>query len=64
MKNVYCELHNNLIIILEPGEEGVFSDKMEATVVVYDSKKKPYLKRFVIGSCDDDCPTVKEILEV
>jgi len=64
MKNIYCKLHSNPIIILESGEEGIFSSKMEATVVMYDSRKKPYLKKFVIGKCDDNCPVVKGIFGI
>lgn len=62
MKTVKCAAHDNLIVVLEPSEEGIFSSKLDATVVFFDERKAPYLKRFVRGGCDDDCPSVKKAI--
>lgn len=62
MKTVKCDKHNTLIVVLEPSEEGIFSSKLDATVVFYDERKVPYLKRFIRGGCDDNCPTVMKTI--
>lgn len=62
MKTIKCNKHNTLIVVLEPSEEGFFSSNLDATVVFFDSRKKPYLKRSVRGQCDENCPTVSKIL--
>lgn len=62
MKITKCDKHNTLIIILESNEEGLFSSKLDATVIFFDSRKKPYLKRSVRGQCDENCPAVSKVL--
>lgn len=52
------------IVTLEPGEEKLFTDKMNATVISYDAFKKPYLKRFTIGKCNEECPEIQKIFNV
>ena len=57
-----CDKHSNLIVVLEPREEAIFSSKLDATVVFYDGQGKLYLKRYVRGGCDAGCPTVIKAL--
>jgi len=63
MITINCELHNNSIIIFEPEDEYLYSDKTEATVIFYDFLGKKYLKKYTIGQCDENCPTIQQILE-
>lgn len=63
MKTIKCALHDMLIIVLNPHEEYVFADDLMATVVFRDAKVGPYLKRYMLGKCDEDCPIVKKIFE-
>jgi len=61
MQTIKCNKHDALILVLQPGEEFIFTNKLQATVIFYDSRGSPYLKRFIRGRCDEDCPTVKKI---
>lgn len=63
MQTITCEIHNNSIIIFEPDELYMYSDKIESTIIFYDSLGKKYLKKYTIGQCDESCPTIKQILE-
>jgi hypothetical protein len=62
MRTLKCDKHNNLIVVLEPREEAIFSSKLDATVVFYDARGKPYLKRYVRGRCDENCSVVGRLL--
>ena len=63
METINCDLHKNSILIFEPNEEYMYSDKIEGTIVFCDSRNKKYLKKYTIGQCDEICTTVQTILE-
>jgi hypothetical protein len=61
MLTINCELHKNSINIFEPNDEYMYSDKIEGTIIFYDSLGKKYLKKYTIGQCDENCETIKQI---
>ena len=63
MQTVNCKVHNNSIIIFEPDELYMYSDKIEATIIFYDSLGKKYLKKYTSGQCDENCEMVKNLLK-
>lgn len=62
MLTITCEIHNESIIIFEPEDEYMYSDKTEGTIIFCDSLGKKYLKKYTNGRCDEDCPTINQIL--
>jgi len=64
METINCDLHGNSVLIFESNEEYMYSDKIEGTIVFYDSRDKKYLKKYTIGQCDETCPIVQTILEI
>jgi len=64
MKTIICPFHNRKIVIYDKNEERLFVDNNGLETIIFtDDSGKMYLKRFVVGSCDEDCETVKQILE-
>ena len=64
MERIYCPIHFLDIIIYNKNEENLFIDDNKREVAIfYDDEGKKYLKRFIMGKCDINCPTVKQILE-
>jgi hypothetical protein len=61
VRTIKCQTHETLVVVLEPQEEALFSADLDATVVFFDGRGRPYLKRFVRGGCDDNCPEVRRL---
>jgi len=63
MFTINCVLHNNLISIFELEDMYMYSDKIEGTVIFFDSLGKKYLKKYTIGQCDENCETIQNLLK-
>ena len=64
MEKVHCDIHDLDIVIYSKDEEHLFADDNRQEIAVfYDGEGKKYLKRCVMGRCDDQCPIVQTILE-
>lgn len=53
----FCEIHNMDIIVYDSHESEFKDDNKEETSIVNGK-----LKRYRTGKCDDNCPTVRSIL--
>lgn len=64
MKTIHCELHNIDIVIYHKNQRVFFKDDNRQEVAIfYDTNGKKYLKRSLIGQCDENCPTVQNALK-
>lgn len=64
MENYHCDIHNLDIIIYNRDEENLFIDDNKREVAIfYDDEGNKYLKRFIMGQCDENCETIKQLLE-
>jgi len=64
MERKTCPLHNIDIIIYDSDFENLFIDDNRLEVAIFiDTQGKKYIKRCVMGRCDEYCPTIKQILE-
>jgi len=55
--------NNNLIRIHDFGEEDLFIDDNRREVAIFTTEEGvKYLKRFIIGECDESCPTIQGLL--
>ena len=63
MEKIFCQIHNLNISIYSKEEEQLFIDDNEQESVIFDNGNKKYLKRFTIGQCDENCETIKQLLE-
>jgi len=63
MKNYHCDIHNLDIMVYDKNEENLFIDdnRKEIAIFYYEDGTK-YLKRFIMGQCDNSCETIKQIL--
>lgn len=63
MQKTYCNIHNEIIAIYSNNEEEQFIDNNEKNTVIFtNTKGRKYLKRFILDKCDNNCPTIKDIL--
>jgi hypothetical protein len=64
MKQIYCGIHNIDILIYHKKQRILFKDDNRKEVAIfYDDSGKKYLKRCIIGLCDESCLTVQEALK-
>ena len=64
MERIYCPIHRLDIVVYNRNEENLFVDDNRREVAIfYDDEGKKYLKRFIMDKCDNNCETVKQILE-
>jgi hypothetical protein len=64
MEKIHCEIHNLDIIIYNKDEEHLFIDNnKEEVAIFYNNDGNKYLKRYIIYKCDENCETIKQILE-
>ena len=65
MKTIICPYHNNNITTIYYYELYKFVDnnKREVTIII-DKEGNKSLKRYIMGICDENCPKVKEIMEI
>lgn len=64
MEKYFCGIHKLNIIIYSPEEEHQFIDDNKKEVAIfYDNDGTKYLKRFVVGQCDNNCPTIQDLLK-
>jgi len=63
MEKIYCSIHNLNINIYSKEEEDLFVDDNEQESVIFDNGINKYLKRFTINLCDENCLTIRQILE-
>ena len=63
MNIIFCPIHNLNISIYSKEEEQLFIDDNEQESVIFDNGINKYLKRFTNNQCDNNCPTIRQILE-
>lgn len=64
MQSIECTTHGVSIIVFEQEDNDKFSDDSHRDVVIFqDSKVGPYLKRFILNECDDNCLIVKDVYQ-
>jgi len=64
MERIYCELHNLEIVIYNRDEENLFIDDNKREVAIFCNEDgTKYLKRYIVDRCDENCLTIKQILE-
>lgn len=64
MKKIICPIHDISIVIYEKVDEYLFIDDDRKEVSIFhDDNGKKYLKRFSMISCNENCETIKNILE-
>ena len=64
MEKVHCDIHDLDIVIYSKDEEHLFTDDNRGEIAVFCNEEgKRYLKRCVMGRCDDQCSTVQTVLE-
>ena len=64
MEKIYCSIHNLNINIYLKEEENLFIDNNEQESIIFYNGDKKYLRRFVPNLCDNNCETIKNILEI
>lgn len=63
MELKHCDLHNLNIKIYTKEEESDFIDDNQGEIAIFTNDEgKKYLKRLIVGQCDEDCETIKELL--
>lgn len=62
MEKIFCNIHNLNINIYQREEENLFIDDNSQESIIFYNEGNKYLKRFVIGLCDNNCETIKQIL--
>lgn len=63
MQTYFCAEHRRYIVAYERDEEHLFiDDNAEEVAIFHDSNDKPYLKRYILGKCDEHCDTIKTLI--
>jgi len=64
MEKNHCLIHNLDIIIYNRDEEYLFiNDNRKEVAIFYNDNGDKFLKRYIINQCDENCETIKQILE-
>jgi hypothetical protein len=63
MEKIHCFIHNLDIIIYNKDEEYLFVDDNREEVAIFYNNGNKFLKRYIINKCNENCETIKQILE-